>query len=432
MKLVVLVCCLFLGSMHADDSWKEFYKEARKELRNRDPLKRVAIVKRFAEHDNVDAAKILISIINKSSMEMVMKVAASDALSSYSSEETKKFVFTAVKKDSSPDPLLLQALINMDVEGTNDLCAYLIGRSRDTGVQTVALRAIGKQAEQKAEVVAKIISKLGEREDISVRKAAVEALGGIKSVDSVKHLIALLGDKVLTDFAIDSLQRLTGQMIGNDPTAWKKWSEGNPNFTPVNTDLKSFLTTKANRKQAADAKKKAEMTSEFYGIEIKGKNILFVLDRSGSMSAPAQSHGTRMEQLKFEFIEMMDTISYDTNLGVVLFPHAAYPAKGIEKASDRFKDRVKKFIKGIGPSGSTPISEAMTYVFEKVVPKKQIDTIYLLSDGVPNKPADQVRKLIRGLNTSSYIQIHTIALGANSQFLKDVATDNNGSYTHIP
>ena len=326
----------------------------------------------------------------------------------------------------------------MNLAEANDVFVNFLMRSRDPEVLTVAIRAIGKKKDQSAQTVDKLLSKLNEKESISVKKAVVEALGGINSTKSAQALIGLIGDKVLTDPAIDSLQRLTGQQIGNDGTAWKKWHEANASFTPVNTEISAFMTAKANRKMADDQKKKEQMTSEFYGIEIKGKNILFVLDRSGSMSAPAQSHGTRLEQLKFEFIEMLDTIGYDTNLGVVMFPHAVYPPSGVEEADARFKDRVKKFIKGMQPTGVTPISQAMTYVFEKVVTKKQIDTIYLLSDGAPTDnmgqpaPPEQVRKLIRGLNTSRYIQIHTIAIGTPSDFLKNVAADNNGTYIHIP
>ena len=71
------------------------------------------------------------------------------------------------------------------------------------------------------------------------------------------------------------------------------------------------------------------------------------------------------------------------------------------------------------------------FAFEKVLDKKNIDTIYLLSDGAPNNPEEGVRKLIKQLNQGKYVTIHTISFGRVSKFLKDVASDNNGQYAEV-
>ena len=69
----------------------------------------------------------------------------------------------------------------------------------------------------------------------------------------------------------------------------------------------------------------------------------------------------------------------------------------------------------------------MTHAFEKIVEKRDIDSIYLLSDGSP----EQVRQLIKNLNASYFVKISTISIGASSDFLKNVAADNYGTYTEI-
>lgn len=129
---------------------------------------------------------------------------------------------------------------------------------------------------------------------------------------------------------------------------------------------------------------------------------------------------------------MLDTIGYDVKLGVLWFAgNDTYPRDGIEKVTESYKERLKKHMKRVKPLGGTPIGEAMEYAFEKIIEKREIDSIYLLSDGAPNGSPEQIQKLIKSLNASHFIKIHTISIGEESEFLKNVATDNYGSYTEI-
>ena len=306
-------------------------------------------------------------------------------------------------------------------------------RSRDEQKIGLALSALSKFKEHKLELVKKIVACLDSRNSISVRRAACVTLGSVNNALVAPYLVKQLGDKALVSFAVDALQRLTGQSFGNDPGAWMKWLEANKDFKPVNTDLDTYLAEKQKKEDAKRAKANAENadSAEFYGVEIEGKNILFVLDRSGSMSSKTE-YGTRLDQLKKEFSDMVDALNSEMSLGVLWFPgNQTYPAKGISKLSDTFKKSLKKHMVRIKEGGGTPIGEAMTYVFENIVEKRNIDAIYLLSDGAPSTPPEQVRQLIKDLNGGYYIKIHTISIGHDSEFMKNVASDNFGSYTAI-
>ena len=65
--------------------------------------------------------------------------------------------------------------------------------------------------------------------------------------------------------------------------------------------------------------------------------------------------------------------------------------KGISQAKPSYKKRAIKFTQNIEVEGMTPISDAVEHAFKKVVQRNNIDTIYLLSDGAPTKPAAEVR-----------------------------------------
>jgi hypothetical protein len=61
-------------------------------------------------------------------------------------------------------------------------------------------------------------------------------------------------------------------------------------------------------------------------------------------------------------------------------------------------------------------------------------TIYLLSDGMPDLDATQVRRDIRALNASDKIHINTIGLQdpVGRTLMEQIAADNGGRFKFIP
>jgi len=431
-KILVCILCLYTFSLSiADDGWKDFYKEARRGLRSKISADRVNTIKSFAEQDHKDSATVLVGLISKRSTSPEERLAAGETLGKFKSEDALKYVYTIVSKNVNAAPAIVRAFAEMNHEKANLVFANILFRAKGSAQLTAAINAIGKKSEQSEKVCLQIIARLKGKSFQSVKKACVRALGGIAYTKSVPVLAELFEDRLLSELAHDSLKRLTGKDIGLSKSDWLKWYEGNNGFTPANKQLEEFqknkeVATKAEKKRAKEAGE-----TQFFGVTIEGKNVLFVLDKSGSMVAPAYG-STRIQVLKNKFKEMLDGLSEEISTAVVFFPGSkVYPASGVKKADAAYKTKLKKYIDKIGPGGSTPISHAMQYAFEKVVSKRDIDTIYLLSDGQPNNPPEQVRKLIQALNADSYLEIHTISFGMTSKFLKDVAADNNGTYTEI-
>ena len=101
-------------------------------------------------------------------------------------------------------------------------------------------------------------------------------------------------------------------MVMHLPAGRSGWLK--TNFKPVNTPLDEYHEAKRIKEEAAKAKDQDMDSAEFYGVEIKGEKILFVLDKSGSMSAKTD-YGSRLDHLKKEFVDMLDSISYKKSLG---------------------------------------------------------------------------------------------------------------------
>ncbi len=425
---------LLCSAAFANEEWEAFYKEFRKSYRRADNTLKIELIKKMTAFDIKEAAEELAEELNRSTTPIEVKITISNILLGYKSKEVQDFLIAYLKKQSNPDCLFLYTIYKMNLPAANDIFVSLAFRSANSETVAISLRAIGQNKVQKNDVILKIIAKTDKRERLWVRKSAIEALGGIESTLGVPRLYELMSDKVLYSYAIDSMERLTGNLLGNNKVQWEKWFKENPKFKPVNTELETFMKDKTARleKEKKELNNGIDDASKFYGMEVTGENIMFVLDRSGSMSSSTKSYPSRLDQLKAEFSQMMDGIPDGTNLGLILFPHAVYPKKGIDTVDAKCREQIKNYIKDLTPTGGTPTGAAMTYLFENIADKKQIDTIYLLSDGSPDTPPEEVRQLIKGLNSSKFIQINTISIGDDSQFLKDVAADNNGSYLYIP
>jgi Mg-chelatase subunit ChlD len=93
----------------------------------------------------------------------------------------------------------------------------------------------------------------------------------------------------------------------------------------------------------------------------------------------------------------------------------------------RFRPQALKAVKALKTRGGTNIYDTLEMAFED----KDVDTIYLLSDGAPGSgkivDTTEILKEIRKKNRSRQIIINTISLGTSS-FMRDLAEQNGGTY----
>ena len=287
------------------------------------------------------------------------------------------------------------------------------------------LEEIANSLSQFAKADRKIIPLLNSDTHPAVRRYAARAAGSVPSRDLVDPLIGLLTDRVAGPEAHDSLVRLTEQDIGKDPAAWNLWwDKHRDDFRPVCLSLRKLAALKAR----ADRKKpKPDPTTPlFYGRELTGKNILFLLDISGSM------RGARIDRLKMELRSMVELLPEECTFAFIFFPHQQFPEKGLGAATFEFKEKATKVIEGIVADGGTPMGGAVEIAFDLVDagdPSEPIDTIYLLSDGEPTDNSPQkMRRIILDRNAAHYVLVHTIAIGDESALLKSIAADSGGNH----
>ncbi|MCK4717393.1 MAG: VWA domain-containing protein, partial [Thermoplasmata archaeon] len=162
------------------------------------------------------------------------------------------------------------------------------------------------------------------------------------------------------------------------------------------------------------------------GGEAMPKDIIFVLDRSGSMS------GEKIEQLKQAFAEIVDQLLPEDRFNIVLFDSAIsqYSTELIGVSQENKSDAVD-YINEIMAGGSTNINDAMLTALDMFeTSETTVPIIVMLTDGLPTAGTtntEAIRENVLDANTAS-VAIFSLGFGYNLDFdfLKAMSLENNG------
>ncbi len=163
----------------------------------------------------------------------------------------------------------------------------------------------------------------------------------------------------------------------------------------------------------------------FFGIRDKGSDIVFVVDRSGSMRRK------RMDLAKEELIKSIKSLTEQHRFYIIFFSSKElpmpFPAEGsaLLQATAENKQKAIEWANSINATGGTQPLGAM-----KIAIGLNPDAIFLLSDGVF---AQRIAQQITELNSPTGVRIHTIAFFSRSgeEILRELAEDNNGLHRFV-
>jgi len=176
------------------------------------------------------------------------------------------------------------------------------------------------------------------------------------------------------------------------------------------------------------------------GFKFKGKNIVFLIDVSGSMKTL-----DKMGQVKAGLKMLITSMPRDYQIDVIHFPGkrgTRYYSlwSYTQKLGERQKKDVYRFLNKLNPKGATPTRSALKYALTKY---PDLTDVVLLSDGAPTKmnssEYDDIKDILSEVKKDNYknIQINTIGVGAAfslqsttpaSVFLKELAKQSGGFF----
>ncbi|MCI0650826.1 MAG: VWA domain-containing protein [Planctomycetes bacterium] len=262
-----------------------------------------------------------------------------------------------------------------------------------------------------------------------IREVAIQASAAVRKIEVIDALIARLAveEPALASTIGAALAALTGENLGADALLWRDyWSVARPRWQALEDEA---------RKVGSFVRGGSGRTAVYYGLEVTGKHVVFLIDGSASMkleiTVPDHKGGettlVRMALAREELAAALSKLPPDVEFNVVIFQEGVKPLWPVmQKATGANIDRANAFVRSIEPGGATNIFDAL----ELAMKLKYIETIFLLSDGDPTagkilEPEDIIEELMR-LNRERKVAIHTIALGTESDFLARLARLNFG------
>lgn len=262
---------------------------------------------------------------------------------------------------------------------------------------------------------------------------AVEKQKLISAVEGVIEGMAKADGRVLHEFQ-RVLTALTGVDKGIMPDAWKAWWDQN----------KEAVRGGTYEPRPEEKAGKAGALTTFFGVPITSKRVIFVLDRSGSMSATAdfdlpadKGEADLPDDLKKPAgSRQIDIARWQLKKALFRMPDGAFfnlifYGSGFEVYRDRMikLDKTSRrdafaYIDQTEPKGGTNIfdslEKALSYSIgeDGRLKKDGADTVYLMSDGMPGQgkyiAAGDICREIKAMNEKTKIAIHTILIDAGA------------------
>jgi hypothetical protein len=273
---------------------------------------------------------------------------------------------------------------------------------------------------------------------------------------AIEPLISLLGKEKEERIRVDALKLLvqfTGQNMGLVEGDWRKWWEL--------ADAK-FEFPKADGKEGFTNVRIRDLS--YFGIEISSKRIGFLVDISSSMlemvavrtaaerKAAGEEAGTtvvekpaqagkdekggqkarKIDVLKRELVGVLKKLPADAQINILTF-HRVHDAwqKQLQPLAGQGRAKAVQYVENLKTGVGTNVYNTLEFALKD----RRIDTIYLLTDGVPTagKIVDPaaIRQEVQVQNRLRGVTIHCIAFGEESKFLEELAKENGGEYRFV-
>ena len=175
----------------------------------------------------------------------------------------------------------------------------------------------------------------------------------------------------------------------------------------------------------------ANGTTNFFGVQVQGKRIVYVLDNSGGMQQG------QFETLVAELLKSVDSLTPKQQFYVLFYSDTVYPlfypqpAQDFVRANDRNKQRLRRWLDTVEFCVGNAVDEAVA-----AAASLRPDAVYLLTDGRLKTTRDgrKLDFLLRSAGRS--FPIHTIGLGTRgsrhaSAELQQVAEANRGLFREV-
>jgi hypothetical protein len=416
-----ILLAAFSSRAVGDGMTEEAKKEFERLIVSNEPSERVRAVSLLTEADDEKALKLLVRILERERDEEVLE-AIFNVMKQFTDEKIKEAVGKAAAKCQ---------IVEQRVGYVKALWAY----EDDASFETL-LKLINDPAWQVRMTIAESLQETAKKKGFEKAKTAIDYL-----------LKWAFGepDGRTQNCVLAALYYLTGKDYGLDRAAWTEWWDhekanyGKPKvddegkFVDEDGDGKPDMTTTLPEKKWREPEVRETNRPKFFGHELKNARVIFVIDRTGSMTEASAGGKTKLQIVKDELIKTIGSFDQHYWFNMYFYSVGCFSWKPkLQKATDDVKTEAMTYVKNLTGMGMTDIGGAL----KKASQDPECDTIILLSDGLPTAGITDVEMLlkdVRSWNKFKKIKISTVGMaGCDPSFLQRLAQQNGGAYTNAP
>jgi HEAT repeat protein len=414
-----------IRSLGAKDALEYLLKSG---LKHRNPTVRQVTARALGDSKWPEAVQPLIQCLKDRDAET--QLAVIEALAKLGLEEAFDPLLNLVSRGSGQEALA--ALWALGTSGSDDprivdAALGVLKGGKPVSLKVQAVNVLGSR--RAASALGTLLPLLKDR-DWRLRSAAIQALASIRLKDAIEPLIARLEREKgrLAVEVAEALHRITGIDIGFNVALWRDWWGKNKDTFEPPAEVRESKPAHKDKTQAY-----------YHSIPVISKRIIFLLDVSSSMvtklartAVPSGPDGapkgdTRLDYCKWELQRTIQRLAKDVRFNLITFETDVHTwQKTVVPTLPPNKAEACKFVEKQTPMGGTNLFDALKRAFED----PNADTLYVLSDGQPNDPTDDILNWVERTNGARMVVIHTISAGelASSDFLKRMAEMTGGNH----
>lgn len=274
-------------------------------------------------------------------------------------------------------------------------------------------------------------------------------LGDRRRPDAVPLLLKALGGKSMRvkSAAVEALEAITGQALGFDVQRWTAWWEKAgptillPKEESIDPNAETVTVTEkpVHRYEEPPPLVTRSLVPDFYGLKLTSKDIIFVLDISGSVGQGGVGRAKR------KLVDAIEALGSDVWVSALFFDETVHMWKPeMVRATPANKADLTHFMRGIQTGRKTdvftPLNAGLQILIRRLEqreasgePLREAITMIVVSDGKetsrqtpPNFVADKLDRL-----DPAKTVVHAVVLGGQgSRLMADLARRGGGHYIH--
>ena len=375
-------------------------------------------------------------------------------------------------KKLKSDPLwqkragIAEAMGHLPEKSLDSILLERLKKDSEQQVKIAILDALRIRKATGPEVVSEVSAQLKSRywQVQSTALSTLRALGPDHGQGAIETLIKTLEKAKgrLKGEVNKTLVALTGVNKHGSATAWRAWWEEN---------RPALEAGEFQPRPGEGAGNNRGVATTFYGIPVDSENVIFILDNSGSMAEPSKwdipegvatgktnrnrppvkKEGNRkIDVARWQLKQCLAGLKDGVRFNLLFFNHEwKILSKKMIKLNSGSLKAAFKFIDELEPVGGTniydPMEKAFTFAgagLKDQLNRTNIDTIFLLTDGMPNAGqipnAQDIILKIKETNKTKKVKVNTVGVFGTSgggnvaregeNFLKELSENSGGKF----